>query len=335
MDQSIYYKIENLCNLLIRNLEDLHRNKYEEYYSNGSCKLLNDWLYEKVKTALGSCHIGNCKEILDNLHMAWKKYITGGLFMTKIDNKCKPETLIPNFQDIEDKKLIHEHCFNYYEISKKSTNVDECKSYKEYIKDASLRYGEFESLFAEDKANYGTYYEKCKSYNPINISTYSNCPNEIKISEASGDVATLSGQSSLEAGRERELREEEGHVSEGEERESGVRGVDGGDVRGDEERVESMEIIQSNLDPGVVMGSGLAHVEGAGYVDSGPSPSSVNNSSVMPFTPLRSVFNKLSHKNKNPMNHLHDIREELLEYMSTSDSKNRDNIPNYIAYHPT
>ncbi|SCA60853.1 VIR protein [Plasmodium vivax] len=52
------------------------------------------------------------------------------------------------------------------------------------------------------------------------------------------------------------------------------------------------------------------------------------------FTPLRSVFYKLIHKNKSPINHHHEVPEELLEYMITSGSNNRDNRPNYIAYHP-
>ncbi|SCA60266.1 hypothetical protein PVT01_000082100 [Plasmodium vivax] len=53
------------------------------------------------------------------------------------------------------------------------------------------------------------------------------------------------------------------------------------------------------------------------------------------FTPLRSVFNKLIHKNRSPINNLHEVPEDLLEYMIKSGGKNRDNAPNYIAYQPT
>ncbi|SCA60432.1 Plasmodium vivax Vir protein, putative [Plasmodium vivax] len=322
----------------------------DEFYTCGRCKLLNYWLYDRLKRILPSPNEVNFKAAVLDLHSKWNKFNQTSFEFIPVEKRCKPDSIIPTFQDIEGNKRIHEHCLNYYGISKNSINNDECQEYKDYIQSQSLKYEQFESLFPKDKDNCTTYYKHCKSYDPKNLGTDSNCPHKIEIAEASGDVAALSGQTTFYGGGEREIRDGE-QDSGGEENEAEVRGVDGGGLREDEEKVEHLRMAASDLDPGAAIRSGSAQVDEQGQLVLTATEPSAPNSSVMPvglslfgiasfstilykFTPLRSVFYKLIHKNKSPINHQHEVPEELLEYMITSGSNNRDNRPNYIAYHP-
>ncbi|SCA59875.1 Plasmodium vivax Vir protein, putative [Plasmodium vivax] len=354
---NIYKNISNLCRKLLRNLHDMQYRENDECYTCGHCKLLNYWLYDHVKQILGSQYKSKYTEIITELHKVWSNYKIhklqdlGRLQIVVVDPPCKPETPIPDIQDIEDKKNIHEHCLNYYEISKNSRS-NECQEYKDYIQRQSLPYLKFESLFPIYKDNCTTYYKHCKSYDPKNLGTDSNCPQKIEIAEPFEELAGPLGQTSLEEGGEREIRKEEKQVSEDKEREAGVRVDDRGRVIGGEETVEAMRTIQFDLDPGKAIRSGPAHVDGQGDVVLTDSEPSASNSFVMPvglslfgiasfssilykFTPLRSVFNKLIHKNRSPISNLHEVPEDLLEYMIKSGGKHRDNGPNYIAYQPT
>ncbi|KMZ96476.1 hypothetical protein PVNG_06293 [Plasmodium vivax North Korean] len=216
-----YEGVNNLCKKLIRNLEDINNRENDEFYTCGLCKLLNYWLYDEVKKILGSDYRNNYTGVIKDLHAAWskhKKYAfpkPGVFTRIEVEQKCKPDNNILNLIDIEHKKNIHEHCLNYYEISKNTINNNECQKYKYHIQRQSLSYDKFESLFAEDKDNYANYYKQCNSYNPKNIVTQSNCPKEIAIPETSERVAAPSGQSALEEGGE--VREElDGGTVEGE-----------------------------------------------------------------------------------------------------------------------
>ncbi|SCA59952.1 Plasmodium vivax Vir protein, putative [Plasmodium vivax] len=233
--------IIDLCGKLLRNLNDMPYRENDECYTCGHRELLNYWLYDQVKQILGSEYINNYTQIIKDLHAVWSKYKIHKLqqsWVPKIvvvDPQCKPETPITTIQDIEDKKNIQEHCLNYYEISKNNISNVECQEYKDYVESQSLKYGKFENLFPKDKTKCPNYYKKCKSYNPINISTDSNCPHDIEISETSEEVSAPPGQSSLGEGE----RVDEVEVGEeavvGKERLSGRKGEQDVDVDGDRE----------------------------------------------------------------------------------------------------
>ncbi|GAB69519.1 CYIR protein, partial [Plasmodium cynomolgi strain B] len=162
---------------LIRFLEYMKIIKNDEYYSVGRCKLINYWLYYEVRQILASETRDIYNKTIRDLHEAWNYYNTNGSHIAE-QYKCKPESVIPAMNDIEynNKKNIHEHCLNYYEISKKTDNNDECHKYRIYIQGLNLPYTSFDSLFSEDKNNYQSYYNKCRTYNPINIPDGSTCP---------------------------------------------------------------------------------------------------------------------------------------------------------------
>ncbi|SCA83665.1 VIR protein [Plasmodium vivax] len=237
---NVYENICELCRKLLRNLEVMQYIKNDEFYTCGSCKLLNYWLYDEVKKILSSHSENKYKEIITSLHAEWSKHkfyrpqLSGGFKIIEVKPQCKPDNTVPNLTDIEDKKRIHEHCLNYYIISKSSIS-DECQKYKDNIQSQSLKYEKFESLFPKDESNCTTYYNKCKSYNPKNIVTQSNCPQEIALPEASEEVAASPQQSSLEEGGgvdEGELGEE---AVAGVGRLSGIKEGEVGDVGGDRE----------------------------------------------------------------------------------------------------
>ncbi|SCA59981.1 Plasmodium vivax Vir protein, putative [Plasmodium vivax] len=158
----------------------------DKYYSIGHCKLLNYWLYDQVKKILGSDPKGKYKKIVKDLHSAWNQYNTKTILFKAKEKQCNPETTIPTLEEIEYKKLVHEHCLNYYNISNKQNN-NVCQMYKNSIRGKSLSYEKFKSLFSEDKKEYPDYYKKCKSYNPIRIIAASQCPPEFAVDSDSED----------------------------------------------------------------------------------------------------------------------------------------------------
>ncbi|VUZ99660.1 PIR protein [Plasmodium vivax] len=393
---NIYVKINNLCRQLIRNLEHMNSRENDECYTCGRCKLLNYWLYDQVKQILGSDYINIYTQIIKDLHAAWSKYKThklthsGGFKIVLVDPQCKPESHIPNIQDIEDKKNIHEHCLNYYEISKNTFNNVECQKYKTYIKPKTSLYDKFEYSFSKnDTEKCPNYYNKCFSYNPKNFLDATNCPHDLTSAEvpvAKGDqeitttIHTKEGevpliqqedQQSLSSygadervpakGANPDLKENgdgltqrsnEGAKPSSAERQTPVL---------EQEQLPEGEGVQVPIPANGILPSAGSFSDGValpadnedrGQGDLATFPSSNNNTpNVMPvglslfgiasfstilykFTPLRSVFYKLIHMNKSPINHHHEAPEELLEYMITPGSKNRDNRPNYIAYHP-
>ncbi|EDL42891.1 variable surface protein Vir4 [Plasmodium vivax India VII] len=145
----------------------------------GRCKLINYWLYDEVKQILNSETRDIYNETISKLHKAWTHYNNSAIHIAE-QYKCKPESNIPSKDDIEDKKKIHEHCLNYYEISKEADNKDKCQEYKASIKELNLPYKKFDSLFSEDKKKHLSYYNKCKSYNPENIPDGLTCPQVVK-----------------------------------------------------------------------------------------------------------------------------------------------------------
>ncbi|VUZ95007.1 PIR protein [Plasmodium vivax] len=203
---NVHENICELCRKLLRNLEVMQYIKNDEFYTCGLCKLLNYWLYDEVKKILSSHSENKYKEIITSLHAEWSKHkfyrpqLSGGFKIIEVKPQCKLDNTVPNLTDIEDKKRIHEHCLNYYIISKSSIS-DECQKYKDNIQSKSLKYEKFESLFPKDETNCTTYYNQCKSYNPIKIGTYTNCPQVIEMPEDPEEVTTLPEQSFLEGGR--------------------------------------------------------------------------------------------------------------------------------------
>ncbi|GAB64538.1 VIR-like CYIR protein, partial [Plasmodium cynomolgi strain B] len=140
----------------------------DEYHSVCRCKLIKYWIYYEVKRILASETRDVYKETIRELHKGWTLYNDYGSYRVE-QYKCNPESNIPAMKDIVYKKNIHEHCLNYYEISNKKDDNDECRKYKIYIQGLNLPYTSFDSLFSEDKNNYQSYYNKCRTYNPINI----------------------------------------------------------------------------------------------------------------------------------------------------------------------
>ncbi|KMZ94050.1 hypothetical protein PVMG_02276 [Plasmodium vivax Mauritania I] len=207
-DLKPYELIDKLCRRLARNLDNMQFYNHEKYYLYGRCKLLNYWLYEKVKEIISTSLEANYEKAMESLHSEWKEYNRYTFPFTSEDKKCKPDPTIINLNDTKDKKRIHEHCLNYYEI-RKNSNSDEYQKYKVYIKSQSLPYNKFENLFAEDENNNPTYYNQCKCYNPIIIGTDSHCPQENENPEAFEEVAEPLGQTSLDGEEGKEVREEE------------------------------------------------------------------------------------------------------------------------------
>ncbi|KMZ89335.1 hypothetical protein PVBG_03685 [Plasmodium vivax Brazil I] len=160
----------------------------DKYYSIGHCKLLNYWLYDQVKKILGSDPKDKYKKIVKDLHSAWNEYNNRTILLKAKAKQCNPESIIPSREEIEDKKLFHEHCINYYNISNKQNN-NVCQMYKAFINNESLSYKNFNRLFSKDIKKYPTYYRKCKSYNPIKIIAASQCPKEFEVDPDSEDNA--------------------------------------------------------------------------------------------------------------------------------------------------
>ncbi|CAI7718048.1 PIR protein [Plasmodium vivax] len=368
----------------------------DERYTCGRCKLLNYWLYHEVKKNLSPEYQNKYAEIITQLHAAWSKYkihkvqYSGRFQIVVVDPQCKPETLIPPIQDIEDQKNIHEHCLNYYKISKNNFNNVECQKYKTYIQNMTSLYDKFKDLFSEnDKEKCSIYYDKCYSYNPENILGAKNCPQDFEsaavpvakddqevtttIQAKEGEVPPIQQeyQQSLSSNGADERVPAEGENPDL--KEKGDRLTQRSNERAKPANAERQPPVLKQEQPsegdgvqvplhadgiqqnpgrhsgGLALPAGdMGHAEG----DHETFTSSTNNPpNIMPvglslfgiasfstilykFTPLRSVFYKLIHKNKSPINHQHEVPKELLEYMITSGSNNRDNQPNYIAYHP-
>ncbi|CAG9483861.1 unnamed protein product [Plasmodium vivax] len=371
-DRTHFMKIDDLCKKLVKFLDNMEFIENDEHYSVGRCKLINYWLYDEVKKILASETRDIYKDTIRELHKSWKDYNAYGSYRAK-KYRCNPESNIPSKDDIDDKKKIHEHCLNYYEISKKKDNNDDCQEYKVYIKGLNLPYTKFDSLFPKDEHNYSSYYSKCRTYNPENILKDSICPQEVVIHQPPAKETVTEEQQTLARTNHRAPEpEEEGPASLAAEGGLGVGKVDGelredqrqGQTGVDQRRVHvevdvgtegltSMGREEQNLVTDLDKESTPLHSQvGEQTVDGlNPTGAPVSNSMVMPaslslfgiaslstilykFTPLRSLFNKLIHKNNSPNSNLHGIREEYIEYMLKSGGKNRDDRANYIAYHP-
>ncbi|CAI7717855.1 PIR protein [Plasmodium vivax] len=361
-DAKGFTQIDELCRKLVNFLENMEIIKDDEYYSVGRCKLINYWLYDKVKQILNSESPDIYDKDIRELYKAWNHYNTYGYYRVE-QYKCEPESNIPAMEDIDDKKKVHEHCLNYYEICKKKDNNDECQKYKDYMQNLSLPYKNFDILFPKDQHDYSSYYSKCESYNPENILKESTYPQEVVMNLPRAEE-TVPNEQPLD-------RNNQGASEHEEERppSSATDGVLGGDrvkgkVREDHEEVQAgesvgtgghtfMERAEQNLVTGLEAGPIPVHPQLAEQTVDGLTSTEppVSNPMVMPaglslfgiaslstilykFTPLRSLFNKLIHKNNSPNSNLHGIREEYIEYMLKSGGKNRDDRANYIAYHP-
>ncbi|KNA00604.1 hypothetical protein PVNG_06370 [Plasmodium vivax North Korean] len=350
----------------------------DERYTCGRCKLLNYWLYHEVKKNLSPEYQNKYAEIITQLHAAWSKYkihkvqYSGRFQIVVVDPQCKPETLIPPIQDIEDQKNIHEHCLNYYEISKNSS-INECQEYKTYMQHKTSLYDKFKDSFSEiDEEKCSTYYNKCYSYDPKNFLSANNCPHNftmpsVPVEKGAQERTPTIYTEEVEGPPNHQEEHQRLSSNMGAELVSAKGEKADSAKKGDGLHESSKEVAKPSIEEGKApihkqeehsKGRGIqAHMSGDGILqnsrrysegfaipggedyhaegDLATFPSSANNpSNVMPFTPLRSVFYKLIHKNKSPINHHHEVPEELLEYMVTSGSNNRDNRPNYIAYHP-
>ncbi|KNA02125.1 variable surface protein Vir4g [Plasmodium vivax North Korean] len=205
-----------------------HRQIWEILFKFiGRCKLINYWLYDEVKKILASETRDIYKDTIRELHKSWKDYNAYGSYRAK-KYRCNPESNIPSKDDIDDKKKIHEHCLNYYEISKKKDNNDDCQEYKVYIKGLNLPYTKFDSLFPKDEHNYSSYYSKCRTYNPENILKDSICPQEAVIHQPPAKETVTEEQQTLARTNHRAPEpEEEGSASLAAEGGLGVGKVDG------------------------------------------------------------------------------------------------------------
>ncbi|KMZ88839.1 hypothetical protein PVBG_05635 [Plasmodium vivax Brazil I] len=187
-DNEHYNQINILCEKLARNLEHMPNYEDDEYYTIGKCKLLNYWLYDQVKKILRTEHKAKYEKTVNDLHNAWKEYNTRTISHRPIEKQCNPESIIPSWEEIEDKKGFHEHCLNYYNISNKRY-YNECQMYKAFINNKSLSYEKFNRLFSKDTKKYPDYYKKCKSYDPIKIIAATQCPHEFAMDSDSEDDA--------------------------------------------------------------------------------------------------------------------------------------------------
>ncbi|SCA59795.1 VIR protein [Plasmodium vivax] len=369
--------------------------KNDEFCTCGRCKLLNYWLYDQVKKILISHPKINDTEIIKDLHAAWSKYKkyefpkSGGFYPIEVEPKCKPDDTLPNLIDIDDKKNIHEHCLNYYEISKNSS-INECQEYKTYMQHKTSLYDKFKDSFSEiDEEKCSTYYNKCYSYDPKNFLSANNCPHNftmpsVPVEKGAQERTPTIYTEEVEGPPNHQEEHQRLSSNMGAELVSAKGEKADSAKKGDGLHESSKEVAKPSIEEGKApihkqeehsKGRGIqAHMSGDGILqnsrrysegfaipggedyhaegDLATFPSSANNpSNVMPvglslfgiasfstilykFTPLRSVFYKLIHMNKSPINHHHEAPEELLEYMITPGSKNRDNRPNYIAYHP-
>ncbi|SCA83767.1 VIR protein [Plasmodium vivax] len=214
------------------------------------------------------------------------------------------------------------------------------EKYKKYIQGNPSLYTKFEDLFfKDDQTYYKTYYDGCQNYDISTKMYISNCSQNI-LRAAPPVVTALQDEHQHEEskGKEPALPDQE-EASPSDLSPKGLSIL----PQGDQQSLLTLPGGEPESDP----------VEIPDDADDGILPSPIPNTSIVTpmglslfgiaslstilykYTPLRSVFDKLIHKNRSPINNFHEVPEELLEYMIKSGGKNRDNGTNYIAYQPT
>ncbi|GAW84126.1 variable surface protein [Plasmodium gonderi] len=292
----------DICKRLLKNLNNLAYNGYEEYYLFARCKLLNYWFHYEVNNISNSESADDVKKTVEAIYKVWTDYNKNHIY-TDEKRKCKPEYTILSFKDIEDGNKIHECCLNHYTNNIKYVIDDDCTSYYDNIKNKWPQYGASESLFSEeDNEKCRIYYDKCRTYNAkldfLNVHCLKGVMKAKKFSNTKSQY----------------------HTQHSEEHPSGVPG---------QVQVEG-EIYGNDTSP---ITSQRSHPIGLslGFSFLG----AILFSTVLyKFTPLKFALNKFITNYKNSRNNVdNETFREFLEYTYDSGNNNKQNEQKYIAYH--
>ncbi|GAW84022.1 variable surface protein [Plasmodium gonderi] len=291
--------IFNTCEKLLRNVEEMKYDGYNESYLFARCKLLNYWLQDSVYDTLGSGDATDYKKIIENMHDVWNHY--NKYFKTGA-NICKPESVIISFHDIANGRNIHECCLNHYTNKIKNAR-DDCISYYGNIKSKWPQYGISESLFSEeDKGKCRMYYDKCRTYNPKLDFLNVHCLKGVIKDKNSSNTNSQSNTQYTDV-----------HPSEV----PGEMQVEG-EMYGDATSTTTSHRIRP-----IGMSLGLSFL---GMI--------LLSTVLYKFTPLKFALNKFINNYKNSRHNVDDETfREFLEHTYDSGNNNMKKEQNYIAYH--
>ncbi|SBT39516.1 PIR Superfamily Protein [Plasmodium ovale wallikeri] len=142
-------EIIQLCEKLVKYLEDNYSKAKKNYISTSRCKLLSYWVYEQIDK-FSTIQKENSSEIFSNIQNIWKRAVEKPPYSKK-KNVCHLDSPV-SLDNWKAEKTLHEYCEDYEEITERSKLDDsKCDQYKNYIEKNLLTYTSFDKNSLENK----------------------------------------------------------------------------------------------------------------------------------------------------------------------------------------
>ncbi|SBT53025.1 PIR Superfamily Protein [Plasmodium ovale wallikeri] len=177
-----YPGIEVFCKKLVRNLENISRDKLQYKLLNNPCPYLYYWFNNEVLKMISSSVGGNYTILINRLRNPWQDINASlgnynGLCNYPTRNKFLYNENIIKFNELRN-YLFN---FKYIEEQKSSTNEHK-KCYCEYVSKFDNLYSDFINICSQDSHNCSKLSDQPSKYNPKEFLQKLNC-NEVKESE--------------------------------------------------------------------------------------------------------------------------------------------------------
>ncbi|SBT57930.1 PIR Superfamily Protein [Plasmodium ovale wallikeri] len=171
-----YTGIENLCNLLERNIRVLCTEKYNDDFVKYRVEYLHFWLLNEAIKKFGIEDDGSYNGICSQFHNTWNSFIITSTYR----EKCKPLSSIfflLEFQDFKSTWDIYNYYYNYKYIDiNKDSPENELKEYCKYLSSMHERFAEFKNLCSAPSNKCSSIFENpIHTYDPEKLRMQLNC----------------------------------------------------------------------------------------------------------------------------------------------------------------
>ncbi|KMZ90597.1 hypothetical protein PVMG_05744 [Plasmodium vivax Mauritania I] len=192
-------RIKIICAKVLKYLETINKNSYNQDDPYDVCLLLNYWVYSRLFDILQYKGEHYVHIAYGKLQSKWTDFLDDKSY----HKLCKPITNMVNHNDWRKRKELYEYYVDYSPIKESLVYFPErCEEFYHYVESKKTLYEHFKKRCTSSEENIcPKFYNDCIKYNPEKVLSTFKCQQDI-MNKRKADERSVAQRGNIHSGRE-------------------------------------------------------------------------------------------------------------------------------------